>query len=221
MLWQEHRGTRWESSSLSWDMTPLGQWCPLLGIKGCRAQKDSPPAHAAPQFRRAARSSHPAQASHPFALPYCRSSSKWGFIASCFARQQGRARGRALAGRVPPGRQDGLSRGGGCSSARSQLWPLAVNVGFLCSVSPGRGLFPGRKPGKSTLLKCSGGLCNGKPSGFAKQMPQIRVGGCKERPLNARRLLQWPTSPPSPLAHPGGVPWAEQRRAEQEAGGAD
>lgn len=89
-------------------------------------------------------------------------------------------------------------------------WPLTL--GFLCSVSPGRGLFPGRKPGKkSTLLKGSGGLCNGKPSGFAKQMPRIRAGGCKERPWSATRLPQCPKSPPSALTHPGGNPWAEQR----------
>lgn len=85
----------------------------------------------------------------------------------------------------PKPRQDGLSGGGrgGLQLCRLQLWLLTVNAGFiffLLSVSPGRGLFPGRKLGKSTLLKCSGGLCSGKPSGFARQPPEIRVGGCKE-----------------------------------------
>lgn len=126
------------------------------------------------------------------ALPCCHSGSKWGFIVSRFA---GPGRGRALTVSPQPG---GAERGRGRhSSARSQLWPPALNAGGFCSLSPGRGLFPGRKPGKSTLLKCSGGLCNGKPSGFAKQMPQIRLGGCKERPLSAGRLPQCPTSPPS------------------------
>lgn len=145
-----------------------------------------------------ARSRRPARACHPSALPCCHSGSKWGFIASCFPTAAGPGSGGscppAPAGRAGPGR-------GGVGAALSLPAPSfgrrPLALPFLCSVSPGRGLFPGRKPGKSTLLKCSGGLCNGKPSGFAKQMPQIRVGGCTERPLSAGRLPQCPTSPPS------------------------
>lgn len=90
------------SSSPSWDVTSLEQWCPLLGRQGLPGTGRQSPNHTAPQCRRAARSSHPARASHPSALPCCHSGSKWGFIASCFATAAGTGRGRALAGRVPP-----------------------------------------------------------------------------------------------------------------------
>lgn len=130
----EHRCTRWESSSPSWDVTSLGQWCPLLGRQGLPGTGTQPPTHAAPQGRHTARSSHPARASHPSVLPCCHSGSKWDFIASCFATAAGTGRGRALAGRVPPsaGRTGRAGPGRGGSSARSHKKPLTPAFFMLC-----------------------------------------------------------------------------------------
>lgn len=149
----------------------------LHGMAATRAARSSTRRHLLPRSSRLAQTSHslrPSPSSHGLQMGfYC--------ILVCNGSRNGPITGlRQVV--CPQPQQDWLSWGGrgGCSSAGSQLWPLTVkDAFFLHSVSPGCGLFPGRKLGKSTLLKRSGGLCSGKPSGFAKQPTQIRVGGCK------------------------------------------
>ena len=100
----------------------------LCGMAATRAARSS--AHKRPPPR----SSCPAQASRPSALPRRHTGSKWGFIASCFATEAGMgpSRGSSRLCTPSPGRT-GLSWGGrgGCSSAGSQLSPLTVNAAFF------------------------------------------------------------------------------------------
>lgn len=77
------------------------------------------------------------------------------------------------------------------------------------------------------LLKRSGGLCSRKPSGFAKQLPEIRVRECKEATFEHYKAAPMPPIALFPSPQPGGfsglssrarcpLPLCEGRRGQTE-----